>query len=280
MFGLVFVGAVTMPVATAEQPARMDTYVTDSAGALDTGDSQRVRAAVDTLYAEHKVRLWIAYVDNFAGTSPQNWAARTARQSGFGERDLLLAVATRDRAYAFDGEAPSGVSESEIDRILTGQVEPALRDDRWADAGVAAAAGIGSAMSGGGVSMGPVLLIGVLIVLALVGLLLYQRYRSEPATGPNWNRPGVPIPPIPPHSRHCRSKPCTRGHERFWSNSTTPSGPAPKNWNWPWGNSGTRQYSLSGPRWSTRAPPRRKRSPSGSGSTTPFPRPPMNSAPC
>ena len=179
MFGLVFAGAVTMPVATAEQPARMDTYVTDSAGALDTSDSQRVRAAVDTLYAEHKVRLWIAYVDNFAGTSPQNWAAQTARQSGFGERDLLLAVATRDRAYSFDGEAPSGVSESEIDRILTDQVEPALRDDRWADAGVAAAAGIGSAMSGGGVSMGPVLLIGLLIVLALAGLLLYQRYRRR-----------------------------------------------------------------------------------------------------
>ncbi|MEU2276589.1 TPM domain-containing protein [Nocardia rhamnosiphila] len=179
VLGLVCVTAVAAPGAAAEQPTRMDTYVTDSAGALDAGEAQRVRAAIDTLYADHKVRLWVAYVSDFAGNSPQDWATQTARESGFGNRDLLLAVATRDRAYAFDGERPAGVSESEVDRLLTDHVEPALRDSRWADAGVAAAQGIGSAMSGGGVSTGPVLLIGALIVLALAGLLLYQRYRRR-----------------------------------------------------------------------------------------------------
>jgi uncharacterized membrane protein YgcG len=179
VLGLVCVTAVAAPVAAAEQPTRMDTYVTDSAGALDAGDEQRVRAAVDTLYADHKVRLWVAYVNDFAGDSPQDWATQTARESGFGNRDLLLAVATRDRAYAFDGERPAGVGESEVDRLLSERVEPALRDSRWADAGVAAAQGIGSAMSGSGVSTGPVLLIGALIVLALAGLLLYQRYRRR-----------------------------------------------------------------------------------------------------
>lgn len=179
MFGLVLAGAVTPPLATAEPPARMDTYVTDSAGALDSGDTRRVRAAVDTLYADHKVRLWVAYVDDFAGASPQHWAAETARISGFGTRDLLLAVATRDRAYALAGALPGAVSETEIDRVLTDQVEPALRDSRWADAGAVAAAGIGSAMSGGGVSAVPALVIGALIVFALAGLLLYQRHRRK-----------------------------------------------------------------------------------------------------
>ncbi|MFQ6228768.1 TPM domain-containing protein [Nocardia sp. NPDC002869] len=179
VLGLVCVTAVAAPAAAAEQPTRMDTYVTDSAGVLDADDIQRVRAAVDTLYLEHKVRLWVAYVGDFADYSPPEWAAQTARRSGFGDRDLLLAVATRDRAYAVDGERPAGVSESEVDRLLTDQVEPALRDNRWADAGVAAAAGIGTAMSGGGVSTGPVLLVGALIVLALAGLLLYQRYRRR-----------------------------------------------------------------------------------------------------
>lgn len=179
VLGLVLATMVATSGAAAEQPTRMDTYVTDPAGALDAGDTRRVRAAVDTLYVEHKVRLWVTYVGDFAGYSPQEWAAQTARQSGFGSRDLLLAVATRDRAYAFDGERPAGVSEAEVDGLLTERVEPALRDDRWADAGVAAAAGIGAAMSGGGVSTGPVLIIGALIVLALVGLLLYQRYRRR-----------------------------------------------------------------------------------------------------
>lgn len=179
VLGLVLAGAMAAPGAAAEQPARLDTYVTDSAGALDRADADRVRAAVDRLYADQRVRLWVAYVGDFAGARPQDWAAQTVRQSGFGDRDLLLAVATRDRAYAFDGRPTGGMSESELDRILTDQVEPALRDNRWADAGVAAAEGIGSTMSGGGVSVVPVLFIGALIVLALAGLLLYQRHRRR-----------------------------------------------------------------------------------------------------
>ncbi|MGW1741592.1 TPM domain-containing protein [Nocardia sp. NPDC001965] len=179
VLGLLFAGAISAPVAAAEPPARMDTYVEDRVGALGTGDTDRVRAAVDTLYADRQVRLWVVYVGDFAGDSPQDWAAQTARISGFGDRDLLLAVATGDRAYAFDGELPSGVSESELDRILVDDVEPALRDSRWADAGVVAAQGIDSAVGGGGVSLGPVLVIGALIVLALAGLLLYQRYRRR-----------------------------------------------------------------------------------------------------
>ncbi|NUS94852.1 MAG: TPM domain-containing protein [Nocardia sp.] len=179
VLGLLFAGTISAPVAAAEPPARMDTYVEDRTGALGTGDTDRVRAAVETLYADRHVRLWVVYVGDFAGDSPQDWAAQTARLSGFGDRDLLLAVATGDRAYAFDGELPSGVSESELDRILVDDVEPALSDSRWADAGVAAARGIDSAVSGGGVRLGPVLVIGALIVLALAGLLLYQRYRRR-----------------------------------------------------------------------------------------------------
>lgn len=179
LFGLVLAGGLGAPAAPAEPPTRMDTYVVDSAGALGNGDAERVGAAVEALYAAHRVRLWVVYVDDFAGYSPQGWAAQTARQSGFGGRDLLLAVATRDRAYALEGALPRGVRASELDRLLVERVEPALRDNRWADAGVGAAEGIGSAMSGGGVSGGPALLIGALIVLALVGLLLYQRYRRR-----------------------------------------------------------------------------------------------------
>ncbi|VFB02015.1 TPM domain-containing protein [Nocardia cyriacigeorgica] len=163
----------------AEPPARMDTYVVDSADALGSTGTAEVRAAADRLYAEHQVRLWVYYVRDFAGLSPQDWASQTARRSGFGDRDLLLAVAVDDRAYAFDGQPPSGVSESELDRILTADVEPALRDSRWADAGVTAADGLGAAMTGGGVSLVPVLIIGVLIVGAVGALVLVTRRRRR-----------------------------------------------------------------------------------------------------
>ncbi|WP_280236463.1 TPM domain-containing protein [Nocardia cyriacigeorgica] len=173
------VAVVAVPMARAEPPTRMDTYVVDSANALDSTGADEVRGAVDELYADHQLRLWVYYVRDFAGSSPQDWATQTAQRSGFGERDLLLAVAVDDRAYAFEGETPSGVSESELDRILTTEVEPALRDSRWAEAGVAAADGIGAAMSGGGVSVVAVLIIGVLIVCAVGALVLFTRKRRR-----------------------------------------------------------------------------------------------------
>ncbi|WP_330253387.1 TPM domain-containing protein [Nocardia sp. NBC_00565] len=161
----------------AEPPLRMGPYVVDSAQVLDRGQLDRVLGAVAELYADHQVRLWVVYVRDFNGLSPEEWADRTATMSGFGGRDVLLAVATQDRGYSFHGELPSGVSDSELDRVLTHDVEPALRDNRWADAGVAMADGLDSAARGGGVSGRAVLIVAVVIVLVAGGLVLYSRKR-------------------------------------------------------------------------------------------------------
>ncbi|MEV4126744.1 TPM domain-containing protein [Nocardia sp. NPDC049707] len=161
----------------AEPPLRMGSYVVDSARVLDQGQLHRVSAAVDTLYADQQMRLWVVYVHDFNGMSPQAWADRTATMSGFGARDLLLAVATEDRAYWFDGKLPSRVSDSALDTVLTRKVEPALRDARWADAGVLMADGLDSAMHGGGISIRPLLIVAALIVLTVGGLVLYSRKR-------------------------------------------------------------------------------------------------------
>lgn len=177
LLGTLLTGA---PTATAEPPTRMDTYVVDTAGVLDDPGYARVRTAVDKLFAEHRVRLWVHYVRDFSGYTPQQWAGRTARLSGFGERDLLLAVAVTSREYAFAGERPRNVSDSELKSVLTTDIEPALRDNRWADAGVAAAEGIGSAASpGGGVNMGAVLVVAAVIAAALGILALYSRKRRR-----------------------------------------------------------------------------------------------------
>ncbi|MEV6322398.1 TPM domain-containing protein [Nocardia sp. NPDC051787] len=163
----------------AEPPLRMNTYVEDPADALDDVQRDRVRVSVDQLYADQQIRLWVVYVRDFDGLDPGDWARRTASISGFGERDLLLAVATQDRAYWLEGEVPSGVSDAELDGILIGAVEPALRDGRWADAGIAAADGLDAALRGGAVSVRALLVIGVLIVLVAGGLLWYARKRRR-----------------------------------------------------------------------------------------------------
>ncbi|MGQ4619911.1 TPM domain-containing protein [Nocardia sp. R7R-8] len=167
------------PTIAAEPPLRMNTYVENPAGALDQGQLDRVRSAVDQLYADRQLRLWVVYVRGFDGLDPRAWARRTASISGFGERDLLLAVATEDRAYWLEGEVPGEVSDSELDDMLIGKVEPALRDGRWADAGVATADGLDAAMRGGGVSVRALLVIGLLVVLVAGGLVWYARKRRR-----------------------------------------------------------------------------------------------------
>ncbi|MFE9580150.1 TPM domain-containing protein [Nocardia sp. NPDC006044] len=181
VLGVLFAGAVLVgaPAGVAEAPLRMDTYVVDSANALNGGQVDRVRSAVDQLYADQQVRLWVVYVHDFGELGPEVWAERTAAKSGFGSRDLLLAVATQDRSYWFAGELPSGVSDSELNSLLTREVEPALRDGRWADAGVETAEGVQSAMRGGGVNVTFLFVVGVLIVLVVGGLVLFARKRRR-----------------------------------------------------------------------------------------------------
>lgn len=158
----------------------MSTYVVDSAGALKGDEPARVRAAVDRLYDDHRVRLWVYYVKDFGGLPAQRWAAQTASASGFDSRDMLLAVATDSREYWLDGEAPGGVSDKELDELLAEEVEPALRDSRWADAAVLTADGIGTAISGGGGgSMVGVLVAALIVAAILAGLVWWSRRRSK-----------------------------------------------------------------------------------------------------
>ncbi|MFD4353559.1 TPM domain-containing protein [Nocardia sp. NPDC058518] len=165
------------PSAVAEPPARMGPQVVDTANVLSAGDEGRVLDAVDTLYRDHQVKLWVIYVRTFGSMAARDWAARTVELSGFSDRDLLLAVAVDDRGYWLDGALPAGVTDAELDSLLAGSVEPALRDQKWAQAAVDTAEGIGSAMKGGGVPWGVLILIALAVVVVAGGLMLFSRKR-------------------------------------------------------------------------------------------------------
>ncbi|WP_328712228.1 TPM domain-containing protein [Nocardia salmonicida] len=165
------------PSAVAEPPARMGPQVVDTANVLSAGDEERVLDAVDTLYRDHQVKLWVNYVRTFGSMAPRDWAARTSDLSGFSDHDLLLAVAVDDRGYWLDGTLPEGVSDSELDSLLAGSVEPDLREQKWAQAAVDTAEGIGSAIRGGGVPWGVLILIGLAVIVVAGGLMLFSRKR-------------------------------------------------------------------------------------------------------
>ncbi|MFE5479219.1 TPM domain-containing protein [Nocardia sp. NPDC056541] len=165
------------PSAVGEPPARMGPQVVDTANVLSAGDEARVLDAVDALYRDHQVKLWVNYVRTFGSMAPRDWAARTSDLSGFSDHDLLLAVAVDDRGYWLDGTLPESVSDSELDSLLAGSVEPDLRDQKWAQAAVDTAEGIGSAMRGGGVPWGVLILIGLAVIVVAGGLMLFSRKR-------------------------------------------------------------------------------------------------------
>ncbi|MFF0818264.1 TPM domain-containing protein [Rhodococcus sp. NPDC003318] len=178
---------ITLPaVAAAEAPLRLPTQITDQAGVLDDDQRADVQAALDGLFDEHHVQLWVVYVDSFDDTDADGWARGTEQLSGLGAETALLAVATEDRAYSLSvPSGVTGVTDSELAGIERDAVVPALRQDDWAGAAVAAAGGLADALSPSG--SGPAvryLVIGAVVVVLVVGALLYTRRRTK-TSGPH-----------------------------------------------------------------------------------------------
>jgi TPM domain/Protein kinase domain len=137
---------VAAPPVGAQPTLQLADYVTDNAGVLTESGRAAVRSAIDKLYADRHIRLWVVYVDNFAGQSAVKWAQSTMRSSNFGDHDVLLAVSTGGRSYAFlVPSAVQGITESQVDNLRFNRIEPALRNSDWSDAAVAAADGLDSA---------------------------------------------------------------------------------------------------------------------------------------
>jgi uncharacterized membrane protein YgcG len=137
-----------------------------------------VEQAVDKLYTDRRVRLWVVYVDSFDGLGAVTWAERTRRTSDLDVDDAILAVATRDRSYAF--LVPTEiVSDSASNDIRRNAIEPKLRDNDWPGAAVAAAEGLNSASAPGPGVSGSGVLVAVAILVVLVLLLWWWTRRRR-----------------------------------------------------------------------------------------------------
>ncbi len=177
-------GLLVAPSASSEPPFRLPTQVTDQAGALSSSERDEVQQAVDRLFDDRHIQLWVVYVKSFDGQNWLSWAENTMKISDFGDDDALLAVATEDRAFAF--QVPSTVSggkSTSTDEIRRNDIEPALRRNDFSGAAVAAANGLNSSGSnvdtGPSVSIVPLLIVlGVLVLLALV-LWMWLRRRKR-----------------------------------------------------------------------------------------------------
>ncbi|MFG2626991.1 TPM domain-containing protein [Streptomyces sp. NPDC048473] len=134
--------------ARADDPVTLskDGQITDKVGAL--GDRRdQVTAALDRLYADRRVQLFVVYVRDFSGRSAQSWADETANRNGLGRDDVLLAVATHDRQYAYTVEQGSRLTDSQLQDVASTAIEPALREHDWAGAAIGAANGYSAVLA-------------------------------------------------------------------------------------------------------------------------------------
>jgi predicted nucleic acid-binding Zn-ribbon protein len=175
-------GVLVAPGATAQPPFRLPGYVTDQAGALSATQRGEVQAAEDKLYNDRKIRLWVVYVDNFSGQGAVSWARNTMSISDFGNFDALLAVATQDRAYAF--EVPSsvgGITSQQVDDLRRNKIEPALRNNDWRGAALAAAGGLDATTSGkgSGLAWSSLLIALGIVAMGVLALVLWSSRRRS-----------------------------------------------------------------------------------------------------
>ncbi|SKC39074.1 TLP18.3, Psb32 and MOLO-1 founding protein of phosphatase [Krasilnikoviella flava] len=176
--------AVLAPTASAVPPlTELDSEITDQSGVLD-GDEAQVQASLDELAEQTPYQLFVVYVDSFDGTDGRDWANRTATDAGLGVNDLLLAVATEDRAYGLSVDTNNGLSDAQLDQVEE-TVEDHLRDDDWAGAAIAAADTIrtGGSTSSGGAAWGAFAAVGGVAVAGGVGGWLWYRSRRRKAAG-------------------------------------------------------------------------------------------------
>jgi uncharacterized membrane protein YgcG len=186
LFGLlaaiVMTATLTAPAALAEPPFRLPDTITDNAGVLSDRQLADVQNAVDQLYNERRVRLWVVFVESFAPQGAVGWAQQTRTISDLSNEDAILAVATGQRSYAFlVPSAAAGGSSTKVDDIRRDRIEPALRNNDWAGAATAAATGLAglgkSGGQGGGLSLIPMLAIVGIGLLVIAALMVWSRRR-------------------------------------------------------------------------------------------------------
>lgn len=206
-------GLTLIPVNAALADAPVDLsregQITDRVGALGNREPEVARALA-RLADEHELQLFVVYVSEFSGRSPQQWANATAVRNGLGADDALLAVATSDRQYAYYVDAGSPLTRQELAEVDATAVSPALRQNDWAGAAIGAARGYGAVLSGQSVPAADVTpgeadpgqgeQVGVgtgswlflLLVLLPVGLVAFAliRRRSRRAAGPRGGEEG------------------------------------------------------------------------------------------
>jgi uncharacterized membrane protein YgcG len=173
--------------AGAQPPSKLLDHITDNSRVLTASDRATVNSAIDRLYSDRHIQLWVVYVDNFNRFKPENWADKTRDASAMGDHDALLAIATNTKLYTFT--VPQGLTADELNSLQSNKIQPAVGAKDWSGAAVAAADGLNKSdglnnSASSSKHIWPLIAIGVIVVvvvLVVVLLLLRARRRRRAA---------------------------------------------------------------------------------------------------
>lgn len=189
LFGVVLTiltaGLLLATPAGAQPPSKLTDHITDSIGVLTESDRAAVSSAIDRLYRDRHIQLWVVYVDNYSRFKPENWAAQTRSASAMGDHDALLAVATNTKLYSFS-PPPNVLTPDELNSLQSNKIEPAVGAKDWSGAAVAAADGLNKSASASPSSSKRIwvlIAIGVIVVVVLVVVLVLSRRRRRRRAG-------------------------------------------------------------------------------------------------
>ncbi|SON62910.1 hypothetical protein MSIMFI_04440 [Mycobacterium simulans] len=162
--------------AIAQPPFKLTDHITDSNGVLTDSGRAAVNSAIDRLYRDRHIQLWVVYVDNFSKFKPDNWAGRTRSASAMGDHDALLAVATNTKSYTFTVPPNvQAVRTDELNSLRSNKIEPAVSAKDWSGAAVAAADGLNKSPSTTSNRIWPLIAIAVIAVVVVVVVFVLCR---------------------------------------------------------------------------------------------------------
>ena len=146
---LLILGALALALPTSVLAAdipRLEGPVTDRAGVLD-GQVDDVEAALADLLDDQGIQLFVLFVDTTEELTVTEFADETARVNSLGADDALLVVAIEDRTDAIwiSDRLDDEITDRELDEVISGTLEPALRDGDFAAAAIATAVALGEA---------------------------------------------------------------------------------------------------------------------------------------
>ncbi|NQX11771.1 TPM domain-containing protein [Microbacteriaceae bacterium VKM Ac-2855] len=181
---------IAAPTAAAEDPVSFTgSSIVDPGGVL--GDSVAAENAIEGLYDNDRVQLYVALVDTF--TNPEDrtaWANATATANGFGTDDVLLAIAVDSRQYQLSVGADFALTDAQLSALQSEDIEPELSDGDWSGAVVAAATGIDDRLNGtssssggsgllGSLTTGLLITAGLFVALIAVGVVIWLLVRRS-----------------------------------------------------------------------------------------------------